>query len=815
MVLSSATAILAAAFVGGSLVVCRAVTVDAVAQKDWRRSSSVEEALPKIASGHRSADVIWARRHWTRRLENPSSREGGAADAVSDQEGAMGTSATPPPVFLDHARLYVTVVDRAKGSMFSPHASALVAKVIESESQRSSSNFTNVTVLGVSSVCWECDPQWLGQNTTGNTVTVDVPTDHAMHLVVVAATTSSSDTTATIAFDYWFGDRGEYEVQVVCGSSASSSTTTTTPMACSGVDVAVVSEPYSTALPVIVAAIILLAINFAIRGGWMLYDRYQLARQRATQDALQGSFLSMVTNSARMTAGVGFAGASPAGGSGTNSGTLPAQSRSSTPAAPLLRVAAAAGSSSSKHPPPPSRPRLVSLDTFRGISLAIMIFVNSNGGYYWWLTHSFWNGVTIADLVFPWFIFMMGVSMAIVLRAEARRRTPSVVVMLRAVKRGAILFALGLFDAAQNDETANEGRGGTNFAILRIPGVLQRFGVGFVVVAAIAYLLPPFERCRDDDDDLATGQRRVDGAVTAPSGTASHVNVDVGAGRRDDEPPSSASEFGDEATWKQSSVWKGVLTTTFELREYWLQWISVALLQLVWFLVTFFMPFPGCPTGYLGPGGIGNHGRYQNCTGGVATYIDRAVFGETHLFKWFAGAHATYKTTVYHDPEGLLGYLNSIALVYLGLHAGRVMLRYAQRGHRAIIVRLLSHGAFLCLLGGILCRFSQNDGWVPVNKNLWSPSFVYVLGGFAMWSLAALHYVVDVRKWWDGAPFSFLGMNSIVIYMGSELFSMRFPFSFAPPATTHSWELFANLLSVCCWLLIAYALHVKKLYFSV
>ena len=54
---------------------------------------------------------------------------------------------------------------------------------------------------------------------------------------------------------------------------------------------------------------------------------------------------------------------------------------------------------------PRSRTRLFSVDTFRGISLAIMIFVNYDGGDYWFFNHSIWNGLTVADLVFPWFIF--------------------------------------------------------------------------------------------------------------------------------------------------------------------------------------------------------------------------------------------------------------------------------------------------------------------------------------------------------------------------------------------------------------------------
>lgn len=61
-----------------------------------------------------------------------------------------------------------------------------------------------------------------------------------------------------------------------------------------------------------------------------------------------------------------------------------------------------------------------SLDTFRGLSIVIMIFVNYGGGSYWYFAHSPWNGLTVADLVFPWFLWIMGVSLAISIRSQLR-----------------------------------------------------------------------------------------------------------------------------------------------------------------------------------------------------------------------------------------------------------------------------------------------------------------------------------------------------------------------------------------------------------
>lgn len=74
------------------------------------------------------------------------------------------------------------------------------------------------------------------------------------------------------------------------------------------------------------------------------------------------------------------------------------------------------------------------------------------------------------------------------------------------------------------------------------------------------------------------------------------------------------------------------------------------ILIVVHTIITFFLPVPGCPKGYLGPGGLHNKSSNVNCTGGAAGYIDRVVFGKNHLY------HDGSATSVYQslpfDPEG-------------------------------------------------------------------------------------------------------------------------------------------------------------------
>lgn len=62
------------------------------------------------------------------------------------------------------------------------------------------------------------------------------------------------------------------------------------------------------------------------------------------------------------------------------------------------------------------------------------------------------------------------------------------------------------------------------------------------------------------------------------------------------------------------------------------------------------MEVPGCGRGYLGPGGLHDYGQYYNCTGGVAGYIDRKLFGE-HMYK-HPTCQKIYETVLYYDPEG-------------------------------------------------------------------------------------------------------------------------------------------------------------------
>lgn len=207
--------------------------------------------------------------------------------------------------------------------------------------------------------------------------------------------------------------------------------------------------------------------------------------------------------------------------------------------------------------------RLQSLDTFRGTALAIMLFVNSGAGAYVQLDHSAWNGLHLADLVFPWFIWMMGVSMAISFASQRKRGASNRDMVTKAAIR---TFKLAFFNMMMNGTKAADH--------LRIPGVLMRFAISYFVIALIVIYVPT---------------------------------------RKSEKEGTSPYAF---------------------LTDHIYELIPIGVMLGLWLGLTFGLKVPGCPTGYIGPGGlIGDYGAYQNCTGGAAGYIDLQFLGLNHIYQ--------------------------------------------------------------------------------------------------------------------------------------------------------------------------------------
>ena len=136
---------------------------------------------------------------------------------------------------------------------------------------------------------------------------------------------------------------------------------------------------------------------------------------------------------------------------------------------------------------PETSARLVSLDVFRGATIAAMIVVNNpgNGAPYWPLKHAKWNGWTPTDLIFPFFLFIVGVSLVLSFRSRLRRGDSTRLLVLHTVKRSLTIFALGLL---------LNGLLSFDLATWRISGVLQRIALAYFAAAMITLCYKTYAR---------------------------------------------------------------------------------------------------------------------------------------------------------------------------------------------------------------------------------------------------------------------------------------------------------------------------------
>jgi len=317
--------------------------------------------------------------------------------------------------------------------------------------------------------------------------------------------------------------------------------------------------------------------------------------------------------------------------------------------------------------------RMVSLDVFRGATIAAMILVNDPGSWshiYPPLEHAEWNGWTPTDLIFPFFLFIVDVSLTLSFASRIARGLTRRALVIHVVRRSALIFAIGLF---------LNGFPGFDLGSIRIMGVLQRIALCYLV-AGLLY--------------LATFQREA--AADRPTRVRANLRVTAA--------------------------------------------VAVALLVGYWALMMF-VPVPGYGAGHLG--------KEDN----LGAYVDRTLMGG-HL----------WSESVTWDPEGFLSTLPAIASLLIGILAGE-WLRSDQRAGRKAL-GLAAAGLVLLAAGQLL------HPYFPINKNLWTSSFVLFTGGFAMLALAACYWIVDVRAWraWT-PPFLVFGMNAILAYALAALVS--------------------------------------------
>lgn len=367
-----------------------------------------------------------------------------------------------------------------------------------------------------------------------------------------------------------------------------------------------------------------------------------------------------------------------------------------------------------------ARGRLTSLDAFRGLAIAGMILVNNPGSWahvYPPFLHATWHGATPTDLVFPFFLFAVGVAMSFSFASREARGDTRLGLWRHIATRALILYGLGLFMAAYPR---------FDFATVRLVGVLARIAMVYVVAGTLVLFL------------------------------------------------------------SRRAVFAAMLALLF---GYW------ALMVLV--------PVPGFGAGDLSP------------EGNLAAWIDRIVLG-VHMWSGGGGVY---------DPEGLLSTLPAVSSTLAGLFAGDHL-----RSGGAATSRLLGLGVVLILLGHAW------DVVFPINKPIWTSSYVVYTTGWALVALGALYWLMDVRgrRAW-ARPLVVYGMNAITVFVASGLvakqlvlwrlptgsgettsvYNLVYETAFASWAGPLNGSLAFALATVLLWLGVCWALYSRRIFLKV
>jgi len=315
--------------------------------------------------------------------------------------------------------------------------------------------------------------------------------------------------------------------------------------------------------------------------------------------------------------------------------------------------------------------RLLALDILRGITITAMILVNNPGSWaymYWPLKHAKWHGYTPTDLIFPFFIFIVGMSITLSVNGMRIKGLSNSTILKSGVVRTIKLIALGWFLALfyYNFRDPNFSWLDDKLLGIRVMGVLQRIGLVYIVALTCYLYLTPKK-------------------------------------------------------------------------------IAITFVSLLIFYAAAMLYLP-----YALPSGESVHGLWLHGNN-LSAWLDNFIFGKSHLY--YASAEP-----LPFDPEGLFSTLPAIASALTGILCA-VYLNHEENLKKQIKVLFLLAAATI-VSGHLLAPI------IPINKALWTPSYVLISTGYAMLAYALCSYILDVRKirLWS-APFLVFGANAILFFM--------------------------------------------------
>jgi predicted acyltransferase len=359
--------------------------------------------------------------------------------------------------------------------------------------------------------------------------------------------------------------------------------------------------------------------------------------------------------------------------------------------------------------------RLLSLDVFRGITIAGMVLVNNPGTWgaiYSPLEHAEWHGITPTDFIFPFFLFIVGVAIPLALGKRVAERVTRDV-YLKIFKRASMIFGLGLLMAAFPLINLSESDLPTS----------ARLAVMLGLMAALYFWL--------------TGKNRE--SMIAAGLTTFLLAVFYFAGY--------SLFFNDFSTLRIPGVLQRIavcylIASLVFLHTDWKQQtlIGVGLLLLYWILMTI-VPVPGCELTTIDD---------KACN--LAAFVDRAVFGLNHI----------WKSAKVYDPEGILSTVPAVVTTLSGVLTGTWLKSGKSDDEKA--GGLFFFGVVLCAAGWCWNFF------FPFNKALWTSSYVVYTSGLALCFLGFCYWLIDIKiykKW--SKPFIVFGVNALALFVFSGL----------------------------------------------
>lgn len=251
-----------------------------------------------------------------------------------------------------------------------------------------------------------------------------------------------------------------------------------------------------------------------------------------------------------------------------------------------------------------------------------------------------------------------------------------------------------------------------------------------------------------------------------------------------------------------------------DIKLIWKEWIVMLIIVAIHTATVFGIKLDGCDRGYVGPGGIHDYMRNPLCSGGLTGFVDRAILTENHMFQW-PSIRWVYDATQRFDPEGIYGSLTTIFHAFLGLQCGVILMVYKEDKDR--LIRWIIWGAVMAALTMILTFCRIDDAPIPINKNLWSLTYVTATSASSFWLLALIYFIVDVKHIGDDfwTIFQYPGMNAILIYVGHLVLDRHWPFHFfIANMNTHFIYLLKHVYTVIIWIFVAHILYHKKIFFS-